>query len=79
MKKIFFVKMVSKKPGFSETSRPTTVLIFIAHLERTLMDLYMKLKKNRKKIFFCLGKGGCPLKGTPPLSGVSQERSSENS
>jgi len=62
MKKKFFVKMVSKKPGFSETSWPGTVLIFIAHLEGTLMDLYIKLKKNRKKIFFCLGKGECPLK-----------------
>ncbi len=58
MKKKFFVKMVSKKPGFSETSRPGTVLIFIAHLEGTLMDLYMKLKKIEKKIFFAWERGG---------------------
>ncbi len=59
--------MVSKKPGFSETSRPGTVLIFIAHLEGTLMDLYMKLKKIEKKIFFAWERGGVPLRGHPPF------------
>jgi hypothetical protein len=31
--KKFVVTHVAKNPGFSETSRPSMVLIFIAHLE----------------------------------------------
>ena len=41
------------------------------------LDTPLYKKKKSKKNFFLLGKGGCPLKGTPPLSGVSDERSSE--
>ena len=40
--------------------------------------LYKKKTKIEKKIFW-LGKGGgVPLRGPPPLSGVSQERLGEN-
>ncbi len=60
-KKKNFVACVFRKPGFSETSRPWMVLGFIAHLERTLMVLYIKEKQNLKKKIFGLGKGGVPL------------------
>ena len=55
------------------------VLIFIAHIEGIVIHLYIKKKKESKKKFFASGKGGGPLKGTPPLSGVSKKRQSENS
>ncbi len=37
------------------------VLIFIEHLEGTLIQLYIIKKENRKEKIFGLGKGGCPL------------------
>ena len=46
---------VSKKPDFSGTSRPWMVLIFLAHIEGTLIHLYMK-----EKIIFGSGNGGSP-------------------
>jgi hypothetical protein len=44
-----------------------------------LIDLHTTKKKKQKKEIFGLGKGGGPLKGTPPLSDVSQKRLRENS
>ena len=60
-KKKNFVVWVSKNPGFSETSRPWMILIFTAHIEGTLIHLYMKKNTNRKKKKFWLRKGGVPL------------------
>ncbi len=49
----------SKNPGFPEAYRPWMVLIFIAHIEGTLIHLYTK--KNQKTNFFGSGKEGVPL------------------
>ncbi len=41
------------------------VLIFVAHIEGTLIHLYTKKKIKSKKKIFGPGKGGGPLKALP--------------